>query len=100
MARHWHHRVSLVDGALSDTPPRMCVHVGDNTQLVFPAMLPQRRVASCVKNNGASLISVRIEIVVADERRDSIGSVVLRSQQKGAAFAFSLSTQPQLNDYP
>lgn len=90
--------MSLIDGALADTLARVGMYVGENLELPFPAILPQRRIADRVESDGTGSLGFGIKIVIANMGRHAAENTVLLAQQEGPAFAFALAPAPQLVD--
>ena len=63
--------MSLVDPALTDVSPWMGVHVPDDLEILFPAVLPQRSVPISVKGDRSGLVGIGIEIVIAGKCCDT-----------------------------
>ena len=98
MALQGDHRVVLIDRALPDVVPWMGVDIGQNTQSLLAAVLPQGRMAHSMKRDGASFVGIRVEIVIANEGSHPVSNAVPRSQQKSSAFVASPSPAAQFKD--
>ena len=97
MPHHGQHRILLVGWTLHD-PAWMRMHVGQDPQLVFPAILPERRVADCVEFDGSVLIGIGVQVVVADICADVNFVFLPGAEQEGAALAAAGASHTQLQD--
>jgi hypothetical protein len=95
---HRDHGVSLIDGALPDALARVCMHVGEDLEFIFPAILPERGMAYRMESDCTRLVRFGIEVVIADVCRHSTRYTGLRPQQKGTAFGYGLASAPQLEN--
>jgi len=94
------HRIPLIDAALPYAAAGMRVHVPDHAKLFLAALFPQSGMPNSVKRYCATLISVRIKLVVADEGCHVIRYRILRREQKRSALVAVPTTLFQLNDEP
>src|ERR1035441_9392888 len=92
------HRVLLVSPALLGAVTRMGVHVGEYAELPLSALPPERGVTRRVERDGARLVGVGIEVVVADEGGHAGGIPVLWAEQESAALPLPRTAAAQLED--
>src|SRR5581483_1836651 len=98
MPHHWDHWVPFIDLALPHAIARMGVDVSQNFEPQFAATGPERGAAAGVKRDPTALISVRIEIVVADVGCRHAALTPLSAEQERAAFATPATAAPQIEN--
>lgn len=98
MALERHHRIALVRRALTDIAPWMRVDIRKYAKSAPLAEFPERRMASRVENDGATVVGCRVEVVIANKRGHTAGVAVLRGQQECSAFIAAVSPAAQLKD--
>ena len=98
MAQDREHRVSLIDGTLSDIAARVRVYVRKNLKLLLSAVLPERRVSGRMEGNCTRSTSTRIEVIVAEVPLQPSRTAVPATEQEGPAFPCPPTTPAQVED--
>src|ERR1700728_5403141 len=75
--QHW---VFAVDRALAHACAGMCVNIGENFQLSFTAILPERSVSCCMKRDGA-VVCMWVNRIVRNEFRNASGEAIAAGEQ-------------------
>ena len=95
-----HHRMTLIDGTLTNPRARVRMHVGEHLQLLVFAVLPEGGVAGGVERNRAALLGVGVKIVVAEVCSYKLGIAVAPTKQECAAFALTSSSAAKIENEP